>query len=399
MGVYHDPAMAYVFSLPDIGDGLTEADVVRWHVQVGDAVESDQILVEVETDKAVVAIPAPTDGTVLVHGAAEGETLAVGSTLAVIGAESEPWPENGGSTPHPDEPRVASVSGGTRPPGPVHRGRAKALPAVRRLAREHGVDLAMIHGTGPGGMITRDDVMAATSLAPRRPQSKSGRQVVSLSMLRRTIAENMSKSWREIPHATLFHDADATRLLEARRAVSARYGRTIPVEALVVMALVPLLEEFPFFNATLDRDELILHREVNVGVAVDTEDGLIVPVVRGAEKLGLMDLSATVLDLADRGKTRRLAPSDLTGATFTLSNIGALGGSRGTPIIPSGTTSLLAFGRASDTPVVRDGIVVPAPMMPLSLAFDHRVIDGGSAQLFVNKLAQNLSEPTLFLVS
>ena len=392
--------MAYVFALPDIGEGLTEADIVRWHVPVGDAIERDQLLVEVETAKALVEIPSPSAGTVLYHGAGEGETLTVGAVLAVIGEAGESWR---GPEQAIGEGRSSTVPAPTEasPPDP-HReasasGRRKqALPVVRRLARDHGVDLATISGTGPGGRITRDDVMAAAdpSAAPGEAESADR---IRLSMLRRTISEHMSASWREIPHVTIFDDADATRLLSARRALATRHQRNIPMEALVVKALVPVLCRFRDFNATLDGDELILHRELNVGIAVDTDDGLLVPVIRQAGKLDLLGLAEAVTDLGTRGKARTLAGVELTGATFTVSNYGALGGGRGTPIIPFGTTAMLAIGRARDTPVARDGAVEIAPMMPLSLAFDHRVIDGGLSRRFVGMLIENLEEPALFL--
>ena len=393
--------MAYVFELPDIGEGLTEADIVRWHVPVGSSVELDQVLVEVETAKAVVEIPSPAAGTVLHHGASEGVTLTVGSVLAVIGEAGESWRGRDGAPgaiaagPVPAAAGVASPSQDrrTRAGG----GRVQALPVVRKLAREHGIELSGMAGTGPGGRITRDDVMAAVAGRPKAPPAARPEQRVRLSMLRRTISEHMSASWREIPHVTIFHDADASRLLAVRRALAKRHQADIPVEALIVKALVPVIQHFREFNATLDGEELVLHPSFDAGIAVDTDDGLLVPVIREAEKSGLLGLAQAVRDLGTRGKARTLAAHELTGATFTISNFGALGGGRGTPIIPTGTTAILAIGRASDTPVARDGVVAIAPMMPLSLAFDHRVIDGGSGQRFISMLVENLEEPALFL--
>ena len=392
--------MAYVLELPDIGEGLTEADIIRWHVPLGDPVAMDQVLVEVETAKAVVEIPSPAAGTLLHHGADEGVTLTVGAVLAVIGEPGESWRDydegSEGEGPGravgsadagiPERALQRSARGGRRP---------QALPVVRRLAREHGVDLGSTIGTGPGGRITRDDVMAAARSKPER--RSGGEERVRLSMLRRTIAEHMSSSWREIPHVTIFQDADATRLLAARKALTGRHERQIPMEALVVKALAPVLRRFREFNATLDGDELILHHSLDIGIAVDTADGLLVPIIPNAGELGLLSLAEAVSDLGTRGKARTLAAHELTGATFTVSNFGALGGGRGTPIIPSGTTAILAVGRAEDTPVARNGSVSIAPMMPLSLAFDHRVIDGGLGQRFVGLLVENLEEPALFL--
>ncbi len=404
--------MAHEFRLPDIGEGLTEAEVVRWLVPVGGTVAADEPVVEVETDKAVVEIPSPYAGVVLHHGAAEGETVRVGEILVVIGEEGETW---GGETGADAAPIVGTLDDEAEElavPSPSSSGRKlQALPVVRKLARELGVDLTTVVGTGPRGRITREDVLAAAEGAPpaapeaeptpttadRGPATEPGDVRRRLSKLRRTIAANMVRSWSEIPHVTTFDEVDATRLLAARRALEERHGVKIPLDALVVMAVIPALRSFPEFNATLDGDELVLHGRVDVGVAVDTPEGLMVAVVRGADRLGLLDLSAEILRLADGAKERRLAPEELTGQTFTVSNIGALGGGFGTPIVPPGTTGILSVGRAVDQPVVRDGRVDVAPVMPLSLSYDHRVIDGGVGRRFIAMVLENLAEPALFL--
>ena len=283
--------------------------------------------------------------------------------------------------------------------------RAQALPIVRKLAKELGIDLERVVGSGPKGRITRDDVIAAgpsngdpiaRSTEPVPPPAGETERV-RMSMLRRTIAGHMERSWSEIPHVTTFDEVDASRLLAARKALSARHGQPMPIEALVVKAAIPALRTFREFNATLDGDELILHGSIDVGIAVDTVDGLLVPVVRDAGRRGLLDIASAVDDLAARGKARTLKPDEFSGATFTVSNIGAVGGSYGTPIIPHGTTAILSIGRAADTPVVSNGAISIAPMMPLSLSFDHRVIDGGMGRGFTAMLIENLDEPTLFL--
>ena len=406
--------MAYEFNLPDIGEGLTEADIVRWLVPVGESVDIDQVLVEVETAKAVVEMPAPVAGVVLHHGAAEGETLEVGSILCVIGDAGESWGDDAlASEPAPAEvekPLVgnfsdeAEVLPDREPAVAVASGRVQALPLVRKLAKDNGVDLATVRGTGPNGRITRDDVMAAANGAAASPAPapapvtvRPDGERVRMSMLRRTIAEHMERSWREIPHVTTFDELDVTRLLDARKALAARHGQAMPIEALVVKAVVPALQAFPSFNATLDGDDLILHGSHDIGIAVDTDDGLLVPVVRNAGTRGLLDVATTIEDLGARGRARSLAADELSGATFTVSNIGAIGGTFGTPIIPHGTTGILSIGRAADKPIARDGSIVAAPVMPLSLSFDHRVIDGGMGRRFMALLMENLSEPALFL--
>lgn len=402
--------MAYEFKLPDIGEGLTEADIVHWVVPVGGTVAADEVLVEVETAKAVVEMPSPVAGVVLHHGAAEGETLDVGSILAVIGEPGEAWesdePTGGDDSTVlggvDDAPLVGTLSSDAEqlptraPAADTKPTNVQALPVVRRLAHQRGVDLSGLVGSGPMGRITRDDVMAAAD-GSGPAVTPDGDERVRMSMLRRTIATHMEASWRQIPHVTTFDQADAGRLLASRKALSARHGQAMPIEALVIKAVVPALREHREFNATLDGEELILHGSMNIGIAVDTDDGLLVPVVRGAGELGLMGIASVVEDLGQRGKSRSLAPDELSGATFTVSNIGAVGGTYGTPIIPLGTTAILSVGRAVDSPVVRDGALAIAAMMPLSLSFDHRVIDGGMGRRFMALVIENLEEPALFL--
>jgi pyruvate dehydrogenase E2 component (dihydrolipoamide acetyltransferase) len=218
-----------------------------------------------------------------------------------------------------------------------------------------------------------------------------------MSRLRRTIADNMSKSWAEIPHVTTFDDVDATRLLETRAALSSRHETKLPLEALVVKAVLPALDEFPEFNASISGDELIYHSARDIGIAVDTADGLLVAVIRDAYGKSVLDLATEVVRLGEGARGRTLTMEELTGQTFTVSNIGAVGGGHGTPIVPYGTTAILSVGRAKERPIVEDGDLVIAPVMPLSLSYDHRVIDGGTGRRFMALLIENLEEPALFL--
>ena len=468
--------MAQEFRLPDIGEGLAEAEIVRWLVEVGDTVVADQPVVEVETDKAVVEIPTPFGGTVLRLGGEPGEVIEVGEILLVVGSadddrslqadndepggvredETEEEAEDekaagAGPTDLPESPGTSHVAApivGTlseeaevlRPrqaPAERPQTRAKALPVVRKLARDHGVDIDSIRGSGPGGRITREDVMAAVgeeadsasavrpearTAAPatevtardqsenepsdvqpsqpkRDPSKRSDTQRERMSRLRRTIASNMSKSWSEIPHVTTFDDIDATRLLETRSALSQRHGTKIPIEALVIKAVLPALDEFPEFNASIDGEELVLHGSRDVGVAVDTPDGLMVAVVADAGSRGVLGLASEVVRLGEGARERSLSPDELSGQTFTVSNIGAVGGGHGTPIVPHGTTAILSVGRAVDRPVARDGKVAVSSVMPLSLSYDHRVIDGAQGRRFMALVMENLEEPALFLAS
>ncbi len=414
--------MVREFRLPDIGEGLTEAEIVRWLIAEGDPVEADQPIVEVETDKAVVEIPSPYEGIVVRHGGAEGETIAVGAVLVVIGSQdetaaaiTEPAVET--SQPAPivgtlvEEAEVIESAPEPVTPAPTA---VKALPVVRKLARDAGLDLETVIGTGTGGRITREDVEAAIAAAAppaaREVAPESAETVIPvavppagqderrpMSRLRRTIAANMSRSWAEIPHVTTFDDVDATRLFEVRAALGERHDIKIPVEALVVLAVLPALRAFPDFNATLDGDDLLVHGVHDIGIAVDTPDGLLVAVIRDADSKGVLELATEVAQLGGAARERKLSPDELTGQTFTVSNIGAVGGGHGTPIIPPGTTAILSIGRAKSKPVVFEGDLVIAPVMPLSLSYDHRVIDGGMGRRFMAMLMENLEEPALFL--
>lgn len=434
--------MAREFRLPDIGEGLTEAEIVRWLVPVGDRVETDQPIVELETDKAVVEIPSPFAGIVLSYGGAEGETIQVGEVLVTIGEEGErpvPPPEAAPVTGHreaapivgtiSEDAEVLTSTTATEAPAPAA---IQALPLVRKLAREHDIDLATIQGTGAGGRITREDVEIAIetasgrahreeavetmpvgaghgvsdeaqdqetpSSAPSRPGPDGGEdERRPMSRLRRTIAANMAKSWAEIPHVTTFDDVDATRLLEVRRALGDRHGVSIPVEALVIKAVIPAIDEFPEFNATIDRDDLVVHGARDIGIAVDTVEGLMVAVVRDAASKSILELASQIRRLGEGARARTLGPDELTGQTFTVSNIGAVGGGHGTPIVPYGTTAILSVGRARLRPIAFDEDLGVAPVMPLSLSYDHRVVDGAVGRRFMALIIENLEEPALFL--
>lgn len=433
--------MAREFRLPDIGEGLTEAEIVRWLVPVGERVRADQPIVELETDKAVVEIPSPYAGVVLSHGGAEGETIQVGEILVTIGEESEqermqPESERVVSSRKEAAPIVGTLSEDAEvlAPAASDAGRApaaiQALPLVRKLARDHDIDLSVVAGTGPGGRITREDVEAAIETASGRAHREEAVETVPvgaghgvsyddeaeapstpvdpdrtdvteerqpMSRLRRTIAANMAKSWAEIPHVTTFDDVDATRLLEVRNALGERHGVAIPVEALVIRAVLPAIDEFPEFNATIDGDDLIVHRARDIGIAVDTPEGLVVAVIRAASSKSVLDLASEIRRLGEGARARNLAPDDLKGQTFTVSNIGAVGGGHGTPIVPYGTTAILSVGRARLRPVAFGEDLGIAPVMPLSLSYDHRVVDGAVGRRFMALLIENLEEPALFL--
>jgi pyruvate dehydrogenase E2 component (dihydrolipoamide acetyltransferase) len=390
--------MAFEFRLPDIGEGLTEAEIVEWLVEPGQQVALDQPLVRVETDKAVSDIPAPKAGVLLAQGRAEGAAIKVGEILAVIGEPGEQFAARQAPSPIvgtiQEAEEASSQDLDTRDVWSSPEERARALPVVRKLAKELGVDLQSVQGTGHKGRITRADIEAAArSRQGGAPQPDGSEERVRLSRLRRTIAEHMARSWREIPHVTTFGEAEATRLLAHRRELSEHWGSPVRLETLFITAVVPALRAHPEFNASLDGEELVLKRRYDIGIAVDTEEGLIVPVVRGAAELDALGLAAEIERLSEAARSRTVRVDDLTGATFTITNIGAVGGGQGTPIIPYGTTAILSFGRAKEQPVARQGQVEIAAVMPLSLSYDHRVIDGALGRRFLAAVIERLEKP------
>ena len=397
------------FCLPDLGSGLQEGQVVNWLVEVGQDVTSTDNLCELETEKAVIEIPVPYSGKVLELKVDAGDTIEVGAVLAVFGIE--------GGTP--------DVAAEERPAGPVedHKetseratvktasergGHVRAMLSIRRLANEHGIDLASVEGTGRNGRITRKDILAvlekaraaepaqpATAAAPATAEAS---EFEKFSMIRRTISERLSRSWQEIPHVFSRMEIDATRLLVVRKALVDELELKVPIEAILVRACLPALKEFPHFNATIVEDGIQLHKHYNIGIAADTETGLLVPVVKSADQLSLRATVNALLDLLPRALERKATPEELTGATFTVNNIGALGHLMGSSIIPEGTTAILSTGRAVEKPIVRDGEIIACPILEVTLSFDHRAIDGGLAQRFMARIRENLEEPAKVLL-
>ena len=375
--------MARIFKLPAVGDTMVEGEIVEWLVEVGDTVELDQPICSVETDKSVVEMTTPYRGTVLALGGDPGDVIEVGETLIVVGEPGEDVPA--------DEPEsepvaaAASIPRQTAAPQPAPSDSVKALPKARKLARERGIDLATVAGTGPGGSITVADVEAAAAPAPA-----AGRRE-RLSATRRSIARHMTESM-QIPQFTSMVDADASGLLAARAAAATETGSRVPLDALLVALLVPVLRDHPVMNARLDGDGIEYFDRYDIGVAVDTSDGLMVPVVRGADSLSVAELSAEVLRLAAAARDRTATPRELTGATATVNNVGALGMLAGTPMLPVGTSMIAAFGMAR--PVVRliGGDPVEVPTITVSATFDHRIIDGGASGRFLAQLKEAIEE-------
>jgi 2-oxoisovalerate dehydrogenase E2 component (dihydrolipoyl transacylase) len=373
--------MSHEFHMPDIGEGLTEGEIVAWLVEEGETITSGQPVVEVETAKTTVEIPATHAGVVLRLVGHPGDTVTVGDVLFVVGDPGE-----AGDSPEVDvvdtghDPRDTPARTSRWSAAPVPGG-VKAMPAVRKRARELGVDLDTISGSGPGGSITRDDVERASG-AP------ADEVIEPLSPTRRAIAAHMTQSWTTIPHVTVQADVRAEALLGDRE-VEGR-DRPIAMEALVATAVVPLLRRHRELNAAYRDGSVAYAEHIHMGFAVDTEAGLMVVVVRDADRLDVRGLSDAFERLATAAIDRTIGPDEVSGQTFTISNIGALGGGHGTPIIPVGTSAILSIGRATPQPVVEDDALAIGMVAPVDLSYDHRLIDGGLGQRFLGDLVEAL---------
>src|ERR687886_2116868 len=447
--------MAVEFRLPDLGEGMTEGELVRWLIKPGDQVTLDQAIAEVQTDKAVVELPAPVAGTILSLDVEEGRVVPVGTRLLTIedaAQDSVPMiPASGG-----DAAVAAAESAGASAAASARRAeadgggrwsavsvapqrRALATPAVRRLARELGVNINTIVGSGPAGRVLAEDVRAAATGAPTQavttrdleaataaataPESEVrgavAREARAVEMpgeeegpaeerlplrgLRRRIAENMVLSVSTIPQVTSLVEVDATALVALRRSVlPAAEARGLKLSYLpfVVKALVQALRSYPYVNATIDEGtkEIVLKRRYHIGIATATPDGLLVPVLRHADRLTVLEIASELARLAEAARERKLGLDELRGSSFTITNYGAVGGFFATPIINPGEAAILGLGRIAERPWAVDGRVEVRPVLPLSFTADHRLIDGELAIRFLNTLVASLENPNLLML-
>ena len=428
--------MAFEFKLPDLGEGLTEGEIVKWLVKIGDPVEEGQVFVQVETDKAVIEIPSPRKGIVLQLGAAEGETVEVGKVIIVIGEAGEkpkavPKPKavrerpsvgvvgELEEAPEGEEVRKAEekVPAKAQPAPALERVEILAVPMVRKLADDLKVDLRTIQGSGPQGRITKEDVLKASK--ERKPPAreipekaaKAARKYdlygyierVPLRGMRKTIANAMVKSKSTIPHASGLDEADVTQLVTLKAKAKERAAQKkihLTILPFVIKAAVAALEEHPYVNASMDDEsgEIILKKYYNIGVAVDTKDGLMVPVVKNAKGKNIFQLAAELSDLSEKARSRTIDLADLKGGTFTITNFGAMGGIYGFPIIHHPEVAILGMGKIVEKPIVKDGKIEVRKILPLSLSFDHRVVDGAEAVRFMNTVIELLEDPGLILM-
>ena len=359
--------MAYEFKLPDLGEGLTEGEVARWLVQEGQEVAEDDPLVEIQTDKTTVEIPSPAAGKVARILVAEGEVVPVGTVLVVIGGDGSAAEAAMAEGQSQGQSQGQSL-------GPVAKRQVRATPLVRKIAAELGVDLAAVAGTGPGGRVTEEDVRAAAG--PREGRREKLRGV------RRLIAEHMARAHREVPPVTWVEECDFEQV---------DLGKLV---ATTLRACALSLREFPELNARLEGDEIVYLDRYDLGVAVQTDQGLVVPVVRGCDTRSLDELDADVRRLAEGARAGTLEAHELRGSTFTVTSAGKLGGLFSTPIVNHPEVAILSIGRVGPRPVVRDDQVVVTPMGTICITFDHRVIDGARAAEFGLAVIGRLEHPS-----
>ena len=426
--------------MPDVGEGVAEAEIVEWAVKVGDLVKEDQVVASVMTDKATVEIPTPVAGSVLKLGGAVGDVLAVGAELIRIDAPGLPDSVLPAAKPAPQKPEPASaqppkneveepVRAEPRPEGPAQRASRRAppapepqtgaprpagekplaAPAVRLKAREAGVDLKFVHGSGPAGRITHQDLDAYLARPPEPSPARSGRapsnavETIKVVGMRRRIAENMAESARRIAHFSYVEETDVTALEELRASLNAHATEERPKLTLLpflMLGIVKAVGGFPQINAHYDDDNDVITRfgAVHLGVATQTPNGLMVPVVRHAETLSLHECAREMRRVSEAARQGAAARDELSGSTITLTSLGALGGIVSTPIINRPEVAIVGVNKIVVKPVWRDGGFVPRKVMNLSSSFDHRVVDGYDAATFVQRLRALIETPaTLFI--
>ncbi|HLC69379.1 MAG TPA: dihydrolipoamide acetyltransferase family protein [Candidatus Bilamarchaeaceae archaeon] len=418
--------MAFEFKLPDLGEGIHEGEIKKWLVKEGDKVEADQPLAELETDKAVVEMPSPKAGVILKTFGKEGEKVKVGQILIVIGAEGEKWGEKAAEEKpiepiHEEEPAKPPatsqpVAVPRSPTPPTEPGHVLATPRVRKLARETGVDISTVKGTGPGGRVTEEDVQKAAKgeTAPAAAVAAPATQKTPIIIegeveripfkgVRRKVAEHMVTSMQTAMHVTHMDEVDVTDLAKVREQEKEKaktQGVHLTYLPFIVKAAVVALKEFPYFNASLDEEkqEMVLKKYYNIGIAVDTDEGLMVPVVKNVQQKNMIDIAREITEMAERARTRKIALEELRGGSFTITNIGSIGGNYATPIINYPEVAILGVYRMYDKPIVKEGQITIRKVLNLSVTFDHRVIDGAMAARFMNTIKKHLEDPGLLLV-
>lgn len=452
--------MAFEFRMPDIGEGIHEGEIVKWFVKPGDKIQEDDVLCEIQNDKAVVEMPSPVEGTIKEILVNEGSVAVVGDVIIRIDAPGyenlqfkgdDHQEEKSNATPEVSAPVQASHEqintnpAPTPTPAPVpvqteqvgqnvevdSNKRIIAMPSVRKLAREREIDIRLVNGTGKNGRILKEDIenyINGTSSAT--VETASNAEVVEaveqevtvpttnvpvnlegefpetrekISGIRKAIAKAMVHSKQTAPHVTLMDEVDVTELVAHRKkfkAIAADKGIKLTYLPYVVKALVSTLREYPEFNRSFDdaTNEIIQKHYYNIGIAADTEKGLLVPVIKNADRKSVFTISAEINELATKARDGKLSPNEMKGGSCSITNIGSAGGQWFTPVINHPEVAILGIGRISEKPIIKNGEIIAAPVLALSLSFDHRMIDGATAQNALNHLKRLLSEPELLLM-
>lgn len=416
--------MAFEFKFPDIGEGLTEGEIVRWLVKEGDEVKEGQPLVEVETDKALAEIPSPKTGVILKILAREKEIVKVGQVIVIFGEKGESLavpptkPKSVGVVGEleeaPEEPTVSEAKVEPVIPAFVSE-HALATPAVRGLAKELGVDINKVKGSGLEGRVLEKDIrqFAESKEKPPEPEKKITKvkkydlygyvDRIPLRGVRRSIAKAMVRSKYTAPHVTAMDEADVTALWKIRekeKKAAEKKGVKLTILPFIIKAVIAGLIEHPYLNASLDdeNEEIILKKYFNIGVATDTPEGLMVPVVKNVKDKSILQIAQELTQLVEKARNRTIDLADLKGGTFTISNYGALGGIFATPIINYPEVAILGVGKIRETPVVKNGKLVVRKILSLALSFDHRVVDGAEGARFLNTVIARLEDPDLILL-
>jgi pyruvate dehydrogenase E2 component (dihydrolipoamide acetyltransferase) len=425
--------LAFEFKMPDIGEGIHEGEIVKWFIKPGDEVKEDDIIAEVQNDKAVVEIPSPVDGKVLEVKAEEGQVVIVGDVVVTFEAEGYEGGSESASEEKVEEPKAeAAAPAQTAPAASAEvdeSARVIAMPSVRKYAREKGVNIRQVQGTGSNGRVLKGDIdsflsggaapvqeptVTEEAKAPAAEETKAAAaQAVpagqypetreKMSGIRKAIAKAMVNSKHTAPHVTLMDEIDVTELVAHRKKfkqVAADKGIKLTYLPYVVKALVSALREYPALNTSIDdkTDEIIHKHYYNIGIAADTEKGLLVPVVKDADRNSIFNISNTINELAGKARDGKLAGDEMKGASCTITNIGSAGGQWFTPVINHPEVAILGIGRIAEKPIVRDGEIVAAPVLALSLSFDHRIIDGATAQNALNHIKRLLNDPQLLVM-
>ena len=404
----------HVFKLPDVGEGVVEGEIVKWNVKPGDTVKEDEPLVELMTDKATVAIPSTVNGKVVSTTGKPGDMIPVGSELIVFEVDgtgsSEPEPEAKPESKPEAKPEAKPAPVPVSTPSPVISSGTKPLasPAVRRRAREAGVDLAQVPGTGPAGRISHDDLDSFISGGGRLAAVQSGVKMTGVEEvpvigLRRKIAEKMAISKRSAAHFSYFEEVDVTELESLRQHLNSTRAENQPkltYISFIIQGLIKALKKFPQCNAIYDEEKNVVlrHQAVHVGISTQTEDGLMVPVIKHAEARDIWDTANELIRVTSSAREKTATVDELTGSTITITSLGAMGGLGATPIINHPEVSIVSIHAARDRAVVREGEIIIRRMMNLTASFDHRIIDGYDGALLIQELKSILEYPaTIFM--